>query len=77
MIDALAFEQRQEDVTVGVSAQAVTDLAGQLADLGDERLDRRNEREHDRAARLDLLVAGAPVRGAAELADQLLGLLAA
>ena len=64
-------------MTVGVSAQAVPDLAGQLADLGDERLDRRDEREHDRAARLDLLVASAPVGSAAELSDQLLGLLAA
>ena len=59
--DALAFEQREEDVTVGVSTEAVADLRGQLADLGCERLERRDEREHDRASRFDLLVAGAPV----------------
>jgi len=64
-------------MAVGVSAQAVPDLAGQFADLGDEWVDRRDEREHDRPTRPDLLVAGAPVGSAAELADQLLGLLAA
>jgi hypothetical protein len=64
-------------VTVGVRAQAVADLRGQLADLGDERLERFEEREDDLAARFDLLVAGAPDGGALEFADQLLGLLAA
>jgi hypothetical protein len=47
---ARVAEQRQEDLAIGVLAQRGRDLAVELLDLGDERPDRRDQREHERSA---------------------------
>ena len=56
-------EQREEDGAVGVSVDAVSDLAGQLADLAHEGLQGSDEGEHDRSSGLDLRFAGETLWG--------------
>ena len=64
-------EQRAEDRAVGVVVQAGAEFAGQLGDLGDDRLQRGDEREDDLAARFGLQGVGAAAGGAAQPAEQL------
>ena len=56
-------EQAQEDLPVGVAAHGAGDLAGELADLLDDRLKRRDQAEHGRSPRvcrnLPMLARGA------------------
>jgi hypothetical protein len=66
-------KRRQEDVVVGVGADAVSDLARQLADFGQPRPEGGDQGEHDRAARVAWRFAGAFLRRVAELAQQLRG----
>jgi hypothetical protein len=58
---AWVAEQRQEDLTVGVLAQRGGDLLGELLDLLDQWLDRRDQRQHQRSAGGELgLANGVP-----------------
>ena len=69
-------EQREEDLAVGVLAHGGGDLLGELLDLLDQRLDRGDQGEHERAAGGELGLADAPLGRAPELREQLGGLLA-
>ena len=71
------LEQRQEDRAVGVLAHRGGDLALELLDLPVERLDRRDQAQHQLAAGGQLELADPGRGGAAELCEQLRGLLAA
>src|SRR5881409_1913809 len=70
-------EERAEDRPVGVVGEQAADLAGQQPDLLDERLQQRDEAEHDLAAGLGLELASAAAGGGAQPAEQLAGALAA
>ena len=50
-------KQRQEDLTVDVSAHGPGDLRGESSDLLDERPQRRDEGQHHAATGLDLRLA--------------------
>jgi hypothetical protein len=54
-----------------VRSDRIGDLAGEPCDLVDERAQRRDQREHDPAARADLGRAGAPAGRAAQARQQL------
>ena len=71
------LEQRQEDLTVGMLAHRGGDLRLQLLDLPVERLDRRGQAEHQLPAGGQLELPDPGYGGAAELCEQLRGLLAA
>src|ERR1700694_6329885 len=72
-----AFEQREKDLAVGMLADRGRDLALELLDLRVERSHRRDQREHELAARCQLELADATLGRAPELCEQLRGLLAA
>ena len=71
------LEQRQEDGAVGVLADGGGDLALELLDLLVERLDRRHQAQDQRPADAELELADPGLGGAAELCEQLPGLLPA
>jgi len=65
------FEEGLEGGSVGVLVQRAADLAGELADPGDDRPECGDEREHDLAARFALQRAGASLGGVLETDEQL------
>ena len=65
------FEERQEDRSVGVRSDGAGDLAGELADLRDDRYQRGDESCDGAAVRFALQVAERGDRGRAQPAEQL------
>ena len=70
-----ALEQRGEDLAVGVLAHGSGDLTLELADRCHDRLKRRDEREHDRAARVAFKLAGTALGARRSLASSSAGCL--
>jgi hypothetical protein len=66
-------EERLEDLPVGVVGEQAADLAGRQSGLLDERLERCDQAEHDRSARLRLELALSSLRRRAQPAGQLGG----
>jgi hypothetical protein len=66
-------EERLEDLPVGVVGEQAADLAGRQSGLLDERLERCDQAEHDRSARLRLELARSSARRRAQPAGQLGG----
>ena len=71
------FEQREEDLTVGMGAHGGGDLPLELIDLSDQRLERRDQAEHELPARVQLRFADPAFGRASELREQLRGFLGA
>jgi hypothetical protein len=71
------LEQREDDLAVGVPADGGGDLPLELLDLPVQRLDRRDQAQHQLPAGGELELADPGRGGAAELCEQLRGLLAA
>src|SRR5450755_4588321 len=72
-----AFEQRAEDLAVGVLADRRRDPALELLDLPADQFDHRDQRQHQLAAGAQFKLADATVGSAPELCQQLGRLLAA